>query len=531
MNEWMAGSPGYSLRRLLTSMSLEQIGRLLDCELVEILRLIRPELTEREALVDAALELNEPEYFVRDSECRKLLLQQFPLRKAEELLRRLGENVGRNPFRQLERRYSSPSSEDLGQLLAFCGVGASGSKDRSRTRDKGVREQVDPEYSLFPYQRLTLQDLWTALAQSRTALVHMPTGSGKTRTTMHYIARHLHSGGGGLVFWLSEQPEVLDQSAEAFATAWGHLGDRKLPIYRLYGSGACDVDSMHSGFVAGGFQKLYSMQQVDENLLLRLGDRTHLVVVDEAHQAVAPTYSSVIRGLARKRPDTKLIGLTATPGRSWADVEEDYRLSEFFEGRKVVLKTGDERNPIRFLMEEGYLSRPTFRHIELGGVEEHWRHGGLNNVRLIEEILDMLDRHSRILVFASSVEHAKLLSSVFKFQGVSCGVVTADTPTVQREYLYRKFRGKSQESMVLFNYGVLTTGFDAPVASGAVIARSTRSLVLFSQMVGRVLRGPEANGTERAEILTTVNTDLPGFGSVREAFSNWEDVWDDERTT
>ena len=75
------------------------------------------------------------------------------------------------------------------------------------------------------------------------------------------------------------------------------------------------------------------------------------------------------------------------------------------------------------------------------------------------------------------------------------------------------------------NYGVLTTGFDAPKTSAAIIARPTKSLVLYSQMIGRALRGPLVGGTEEAEICTVVDTSLKGFGNLGEAFANWEDVW------
>lgn len=77
------------------------------------------------------------------------------------------------------------------------------------------------------------------------------------------------------------------------------------------------------------------------------------------------------------------------------------------------------------------------------------------------------------------------------------------------------------------NFGVLTTGFDAPKTSAVVIARPTRSLVLYSQMVGRAIRGVRAGGNPSAEIVTVVDPMLPGFGSIAEAFVNWEDVWDD----
>jgi superfamily II DNA or RNA helicase len=79
--------------------------------------------------------------------------------------------------------------------------------------------------------------------------------------------------------------------------------------------------------------------------------------------------------------------------------------------------------------------------------------------------------------------------------------------------------------MVLCNYGVLTAGFDAPQTSAAIIARPTKSLVLYSQMVGRATRGPRAGGHSDAEIVTVVDTTLPGFGEMIDAFRNWEDVW------
>ena len=54
---------------------------------------------------------------------------------------------------------------------------------------------------------------------------------------------------------------------------------------------------------------------------------------------------------------------------------------------------------------------------------------------------------------------------------------------------------------------------------------ATKSLVLYSQMVGRAIRGKTAGGNEKAEIVTVVDTALPGFGDLSKAFTNWEDVW------
>ena len=79
------------------------------------------------------------------------------------------------------------------------------------------------------------------------------------------------------------------------------------------------------------------------------------------------------------------------------------------------------------------------------------------------------------------------------------------------------------------NYGVLTAGFDAPRTRCVIIARPTTSLVLYSQMVGRALRGPRAGGNATADVYTVADTNLPGFGSVADAFTNWEELWSDTR--
>src|SRR3546814_2487998 len=90
-----------------------------------------------------------------------------------------------------------------------------------------------------------------------------------------------------------------------------------------------------------------------------------------------------------------------------------------------------------------------------------------------------------------------------------------------RDAAIRRYKGNAAHPIVMCNFGVLTTGFDAPSTSAAVIARPTRSLVLYSQMVGRATRGVKAKGNATAEIVTVVDHHLPGFGDVAEAFENW----------
>jgi DNA repair protein RadD len=103
--------------------------------------------------------------------------------------------------------------------------------------------------------------------------------------------------------------------------------------------------------------------------------------------------------------------------------------------------------------------------------------------------------------------------------------VTSETRSDRRRYLVSRFR-ESADLQVLTNFGVLTTGFDAPKTNVAVIARPTQSVVLYSQMVGRASRGPRAGGTKTCRILTVVDN-IPGFRDLSEAFKFWENIWDE----
>jgi superfamily II DNA or RNA helicase len=150
----------------------------------------------------------------------------------------------------------------------------------------------------------------------------------------------------------------------------------------------------------------------------------------------------------------------------------------------------------------------------------------MRNLAIITEVEQMAKRHRRILVFASTVAHSDLIAAVLKIRGYAAYSVTSHTKSHLRSTMIEKFKSDSDHPIILCNYGVLTTGFDAPLTSAALIARPTKSLVLYSQMVGRAIRGVKAGGNAEAEIVTVIDYQLPGFGSVAEAFNNWEDVWE-----
>ena len=82
-------------------------------------------------------------------------------------------------------------------------------------------------------------------------------------------------------------------------------------------------------------------------------------MIDEAHQATAPTYSHLI-DLMQRNAGTGVLGLSATPGRSLRDVEADLALAAFFNRQKVTLEVEGYDNPIDYLVAEGYLAKMEF---------------------------------------------------------------------------------------------------------------------------------------------------------------------------
>ena len=537
-------SPGIALGSLLRHSKAPSLRQLLDDSVVSTLEQLDPTLLEGDSIGRIAEKLIEPTEALRDPDIRVQLIDLLPLMKARELAEKL--NVDGDRFLYVHLRQAVADQSSLSVLNSFFGVADEERAPLYRPRDLTL---LRPHYSLFNHQRVAATRVLRMLSEEpRKVVLHMPTGSGKTRTAMHVVASHLRDYEPTVVVWLAQSAELLEQAASEFETSWSHIGNRELTLTRFWGNRRPDVGTVEDGLIVAGLGKLHSLDRRDPNLMLRLADRTSLNVIDEAHQALAPTYRDTITALHTKRPFNALLGLTATPGRTWADVEEDEKLSDMFDRRKVTLEVEGYSDPVTFLIEEGFLAKPNFRTLNSGAgldltrrdvatlaravdvpnsILERLGADTQRNLKILTTVEDLAKRHTRIIVFTPSVQNAKLLAALLGVRGYAAESVTALSSSHDRDRLIRRFRSPDAKPMILCNYGVLTTGFDVPQVSAAVIGRPTRSLVLYSQMVGRATRGPNVGGNTEAEIVTVVDPHLPGFGSIVDAFANWEDVWND----
>ncbi len=473
---------------------------------------------------------------LREPQSRRLILNLVPEQKRIELENRIGRNI-----------YATSADEytdaEVQRIRDFFGL----VDERIVPPPMPPTDTITPSYGLFDHQRDVVRKLMPLLTQDeRRAVLHLPTGVGKTRTAMHVVVNSLRAHEPSVVVWLASGKELLEQAVLAFREAWLHLGTRPIRIGSMWGDRMPDLEDFSDGFLAVGLAKAWAMlSRTDSDWAARLASRVRLVVFDEAHQSIAGTYRRLTEELTLDFR-CALLGLTATPGRTWADIDKDGELADFFSGNKVTLDVPGE-NPIEYLIDNGFLARPNFRTLfaEPGlSINDDELTRIANSLDIPERIVanlsmseqyvtavlgavgELLDAgHQRVLVFAATVAHARMLTAILVARNIRSDVVTGSTPERVRERAIRTFKSNDGIPMVLVNFGVLTTGFDAPKAGAVVIARPTQSLVLYSQMVGRAIRGPKAGGTATCDILTVVDPSLPGFGDVAEAFVNWEDVW------
>lgn len=528
---------GVSFRELVANAHDANLLPFLEESTHRLLHLLDPGLMAGAGLKALVLGARSAQDYLLDPQTRPHVLRLLSRGEAKELCRLLGLKTA--------LPIDSLSAAKLPTLLCFFGVTSLDHEPHAHAA--AAVTPLEPQYALFEHQRDALRRLIGRLYRPpRRAVLHMPTGAGKTRTAMHLVARHLLETEPTVVVWLAFSSELLEQAASEFERAWSVLGDRVLPVIRFWGGRQYDLLSLTDGLVIAGLGKLHTVSLTDGNFIPSFADGVSLTVIDEAHQAIAPTYAALLNTLSAKRPGAALLGLTATPGRTYSDIAKDEVLSGFFGRNKVTLKIPGNDNPIRFLIDEGYLARPVFRRLDVestlhltaktradlavaldlpDSILAQLIGDDQRNIGIIREVESLLGRHRRVLVFATTKGHAVTLAAVARARGHAAEAVTGETPESERQSILQRYTSNEPTPIALFNYGVLTTGFDAPTTSAVLIARPTRSLVLFSQMVGRAIRGPRAGGNESAEVVSVVDLSLPGFDDPAKAFMNWEDVW------
>ena len=371
-------------------------------------------------------------------------------------------------------------------------------------------------------------------------LIQMPTGSGKTRTAIEVICDYLNKHPNKSVIWLVHSEELCEQAVECFNDIWSHLGFFEMDVIRLWGKHP-PILPQKASFIVAGFPKLHSVSQKDPTFLNELSKIAGMVIVDEAHTSIAPTHNQIIKSLIRT--GAPLIGLTATPGRSSSiDDSESQELADLYFGDKLSIDSGEE-TVFTYLKQKGILAHVLREPIQMDKIyrlsndELTYLKKNLNfspkflellsldAARNIEIINTLRKEHSdghKILFFGCDVAHSKRICAALNYLGIAAEHLDSTTRRDRRKHILNEFRG--HKLRIICNFGILTTGFDDPKTDVIMVARPTLSVVLYSQMIGRGLRGPAMGGTEHCKIIDIIDN-IENYEGVDLLYNYFDNYW------
>ena len=219
-----------------------------------------------------------------------------------------------------------------------------------------------------------------------------------------------------------------------------------------------------------------------------------LIVVDECHHAPATTYRKIIDAY----PNAVIIGLTATPCRGdgrglggiFDAIVECPQVAELIAQKHLV------RTHV-FAPAEPDLSGVETR---VGDYVETQLAERMDRANLVGDIISHWHRYGeqrKTVCFAVNVAHSLHIRDEFRKSGIKAEHVDGGLPKTERDAVLARLA--SGEIDIVSNCMVLTEGWDMPEVSCCILARPTRKMGLYRQMVGRVLR--PAPGKANAIIL------------------------------
>ena len=382
------------------------------------------------------------------------------------------------------------------------------------------------------------------------AIVTLPTGGGKTRTAGEALCALIDEQlvGGAYFLWIAQSEELCDQATACLRQLWAARPyAQPLPITRYYGGRELPPEAPDSGLVVASIQQLAARLEAPGAFERALFAGVRAIVIDEAHRATSRSYLRLFETIAAVNPRGQRVpigGLTATPGRSGGETGD---LVQAFGGQllRPELEGYDAAEPLEYFRTHGFLARPDHESVATAysvqaqapsGYRAHSRAAIVAYEAKLGRELARADRRNDVilrrlvqlpagtptLVYACTTEHVKLLHLLLRQAGRTSAYLLGDTRRSERARIIAAFRRGEVDFLV--NYGVLTTGFDAPRTACVAITRPITSEVLYEQIVGRGLRGAAFGGTERCLILD-FEDNFRSFGDQL-AYHRFARFWD-----
>ena len=335
---------------------------------------------------------------------------------------------------------------------------------------------------LFDYQEDMKSRIEKALCLHRSVMAQMPTGTGKTYLLTAVIGSFVRANSKAKVWIVAHRRELVSQIDETV---------------RKFHSYSSATSSLLSSVKAMSIQWL--MRHYDE-----IEEEPGLIVIDEAHHALAKTYKE----MWERFPKAKFLGLTATPcrlnGKGFTDLfdvlVQSWSVPEFIsKGRLAtydfvsIKSDGVTQRLIDSLQKRG--ADGDYQNKEMDML--------LNKKPSIERLyrsLEEFGKDRKGIVYAINISHAQKITKLYQEHGVKAIAIDSKTPATERQQDIEAF--KKGDIQVLVNVDIFSEGFDCPDVEFVQLARPTLSLAKYLQMVGRGLR--VAKGKKNCVIIDNV---------------------------
>ena len=429
---------------------------------------------------------------------------------------------------------------------------------RGRRREAYI--EVNGRFELPPlhgYQQTIVDNVRSLLRgeadsdSKRRGMISLPTGSGKTRVAVQALvdAMRLDEFKGGIL-WIADRDELCEQAVESWAQVWASIGlPREMRISRMWGGQRRPERITGPHVVVATIQTLHASIKAGHHTGDSFLDDIGIVVFDEAHRSIAPTFTSVTRELGltswQRTNEPFMIGLTATPYRGYNEAETEWLARRYASNRldEGAFVSSDSEYVVQKLQADDVLAKVD--HATIEGAEFSLQAHELTKVENVpwlprsaeKRLASDSDRTRRILrayekhipgdwptlIFATSVEHAGALAALLGAKGIRARAVSGNTEMSTRRRVVDAFR--AGEIQALVNYAVFREGFDAPRTRAIVVARPVYSPNLYFQMIGRGMRGIKNGGNDRCLILN-VEDNITNFNQAL-AFTELDWLWVD----
>ena len=335
---------------------------------------------------------------------------------------------------------------------------------------------------LRDYQQEMKLRLFEEWELHRSVMVQMPTGTGKTHLLAAVVKEFLCGGGVGMRVWIvAHRRELVEQIEETVA----RYGMGKEPD-KSAKNGRTGKDSMPE---ESGRVRVFSIQWLSRNWK-NWEESPGLIVIDEAHHALAETY----RELWKRYPEARKLGMTATPCRlnrkGFTDLFDtlitSWSIAEFI-GRGWL--SSFDYVSIRANSREQRLVDSLKKRGADGDYQVKEMNAVLNRETGIRQLYESVRRYAagkKGIVYAVSIAHARQIAAYYSLHGVESVAIDSRTPALERKELVEDFRrGRIK---ILVNVDIFSEGFDCPDVEFVQLARPTLSLAKYLQQVGRGLR-------------------------------------------